>query len=54
MKDIDAQKFALRLGVVCAGSSSESPPEKLDAPIIFAPVGSLVPKALQNADKGGR
>src|SRR5678816_1275278 len=42
--DVDAQKFALKLGAVWAGNSSESPTEKLDAAIIFAPVGSLVPK----------
>lgn len=51
--DVDAQKFALKLGAVWAGNSSEPPPEKLDAAIIFAPVGSLVPTALQSVDKGG-
>jgi len=51
--DKDAQQFALQLGAKWAGDSSEPAPEKLDAAIIFAPVGSLVPKALQNVDKGG-
>jgi propanol-preferring alcohol dehydrogenase len=51
--DKDAQQFALKLGAVWAGDSSQTPPEKLDAAIIFAPVGSLVPKALQDVDKGG-
>jgi len=48
-----AQMFALQLGAGWAGGSSQSPPEKLDAAIIFAPVGGLVPKALQDVDKGG-
>ena len=52
-RDIDAQQFALQLGAAWAGGSSEIPPEKLDAAIIFAPVGSLVPKALRDLDKGG-
>ena len=51
--DKDAQNFALKLGAVWVGNSSQPPPEKLDAAIIFAPVGSLVPKALQDVDKGG-
>lgn len=51
--DADAQAFALRLGATWAGDSSQTPPEKLDAAIIFAPVGSLVPKALLDVDKGG-
>jgi propanol-preferring alcohol dehydrogenase len=51
--DIGAQAFALSLGAAWAGDSSNSPPEKLDAAIIFAPVGSLVPKALSDLDKGG-
>lgn len=51
--DKDMQQFALQLGAVWAGNSSQPPPEKLDAAIIFAPVGSLVPKALQDVDKGG-
>jgi propanol-preferring alcohol dehydrogenase len=51
--DKDAQRFALNLGAVWAGDSDQSPPEKLDAAIIFAPVGNLVPQALINLDKGG-
>jgi propanol-preferring alcohol dehydrogenase len=51
--DNDAQKFALQLGAVWAGNSHEPSPKKLDGAIIFAPVGSLVPKALQDVDKGG-
>jgi propanol-preferring alcohol dehydrogenase len=51
--DNEAQQFALRLGAVWAGDSSEVPPEKPDAAIIFAPVGSLVPKALTDIGKGG-
>ena len=52
--DVAAQDFARSLGAVWAGSSEERPPEKLDAAIIFAPVGSLVPAALQAVRKGGR
>lgn len=51
--DINAQQFALRLGAVWAGDSSKPAPITLDAAIIFASVGSLVPKALQDVDKGG-
>ena len=51
--DKEAQSFALKLGAVWAGNSSQSPPEKLDAAIIFAPVGNLVPKALAELEKGG-
>lgn len=51
--DKDARQFALQLGACWAGNASETPPEKLDAAIIFAPVGSLVPKALQDVDKAG-
>jgi propanol-preferring alcohol dehydrogenase len=51
--DTTAQQFALRLGAVWAGDSSQAAPGKLDAAIIFAPVGTLVPKALQDIDKGG-
>jgi propanol-preferring alcohol dehydrogenase len=51
--DKQAQQFAVSLGAVWAGDSSKPSPVKLDAAIIFAPVGSLVPKALQNVDKGG-
>lgn len=52
--DVNAQQFALQLGAVWAGNSSKPSPVKLDAAIIFAPVGSLVPKALQDVDKGGQ
>ena len=48
-----AQEFARRLGAVWAGSSDELPPEELDAAIIFAPVGALVPAALRAMAKGG-
>ena len=51
--DIEGQDFARKLGAVWAGSSEETPPEQLDAAIIFAPVGSLVPKALKDVCKGG-
>jgi propanol-preferring alcohol dehydrogenase len=51
--DVDAQAFARSLGVVWAGASDEKPPELLDAAIIFAPVGALVPLALQALRKGG-
>lgn len=52
--DRQAQQFARRLGAVWAGDSSEMPPEFLDAAIIFAPVGSLLPAALRATAKGGR
>jgi propanol-preferring alcohol dehydrogenase len=50
--DEAAQHFAKRLGAVWAGASSQVVPKKLDAAIIFAPAGELVPKALQDIDKG--
>ena len=49
-----AQAFARSLGAVWAGGSDETPPEPLDAAIIFAPVGALVPAALRAVKKGGR
>jgi propanol-preferring alcohol dehydrogenase len=52
--DTAAQKLARSLGAVWAGSSDEMPPEPLDAAIIFAPVGALVPLALKAVRKGGR
>jgi propanol-preferring alcohol dehydrogenase len=52
--DDSAQAFARSLGAVWAGGSDEIPPEQLDAAIIFATVGDLVPKALQAVRKGGR
>src|SRR6266849_1412328 len=51
--DRAAQNFALQLGAVWAGGSDQRPPEDLDAAIIFAPVGSLVPAALAAVRKGG-
>jgi propanol-preferring alcohol dehydrogenase len=48
------QEFAKRLGATWAGGSDELPPEPLDAAIIFAPSGPLVPRALKAVDKGGR
>lgn len=51
--DENARQFALSLGAVWAGDSEELPPEPLDAAIIFAPVGSLVPAALRATVKGG-
>jgi propanol-preferring alcohol dehydrogenase len=51
--DTTAQAFARRLGCVWAGSSEEQPPTELDAAIIFAPVGSLLPAALACVRKGG-
>ena len=51
--DTQAQQFARELGAVWAGDSNQSPPEPLDAAIIFAPAGPLVPAALQAVAKGG-
>jgi propanol-preferring alcohol dehydrogenase len=51
--DSEAQAFGKSLGAVWAGDSETLPPEKLDAAIIFAPVGPLVPLALQAVAKGG-
>lgn len=51
--DRAAQQFALELGAIWAGSSEENPPVPLDAAIIFAPVGDLVPSALKAVRKGG-
>jgi propanol-preferring alcohol dehydrogenase len=52
--DAAAQDFARALGCHWAGSSDESPPELLDAAIIFAAAGELVPRALREVRKGGR
>lgn len=52
--DEKAKKFALSLGCAWAGGSDEPPPRELDAAIIFAPVGDLVPLALKAVRKGGR
>jgi propanol-preferring alcohol dehydrogenase len=51
--DEEAKEFARELGVEWAGSSEEAPPEELDAAIIFAPVGALVPAALRAVARGG-
>jgi propanol-preferring alcohol dehydrogenase len=51
--DEAAKEFALGLGAVWAGGSSELPPVKLDAAIIFAPAGELVPQALRALKEGG-
>ena len=52
--DTAAQAFALGLGAVWAGASEDLPPEPLDAAILYAPVGELVPLALRAVKKGGR
>jgi propanol-preferring alcohol dehydrogenase len=52
--DESGQAFATRLGAVWAGGSGDAPPVALDAAIIFAPVGDLVPAALQAVEPGGR
>jgi len=51
--DLAAQQFAKSLGAVWAGDSNAPPPEELDAAIIFAPAGELVPRALKAVAKGG-
>jgi alcohol dehydrogenase, propanol-preferring len=51
--DQEAQKFALELGAAWAGGSDQSPPVALDAAILFAPIGALVPQALRAVVKGG-
>ena len=51
--DSEAQVFARRLGAVWAGASNETPPVPLDAALIFAPAGELIPAALRAVDKGG-
>lgn len=51
--DRAAQDFALKLGADWAGGSDEAPPEALDAALIFAPVGALVPQALAAVARGG-
>ncbi len=52
--DFQGQEFARKCGAHWAGDSDEAPPEPLDAAIIFAPVGTLVPQALKAVKKGGR
>jgi len=51
--DREGQAFAMRCGATWAGGSGETPPEPLDAAIIFAPVGALLPQALRCVRKGG-
>jgi propanol-preferring alcohol dehydrogenase len=52
--DLQGQRFARELGAEWAGGSDEPPPEPLEAAILFAPVGDLVPAALRATDKDGR
>jgi len=52
-RSADAQRLALELGAVFAGGAEEAPPELLDAAILFAPAGGLVPVALRALDRGG-
>jgi propanol-preferring alcohol dehydrogenase len=52
--DVAGQAFARSLGAAWAGAGDETPPEPLDAAIIFAPVGTLVAAALRATRKGGR
>lgn len=51
--DTDSQAFARSLGAVWAGGSDDTPPQPLDAALIFAPAGALVPAALRHVDAGG-
>ena len=51
--DAEAQAFARRLGAEWAGGSDEAPPEALDAALLFAPVGELIPAALSHVRPGG-
>jgi alcohol dehydrogenase, propanol-preferring len=51
--DSAGQRFALGLGAAWAGASTDTPPEPLDAALLFAPVGALVPAALRAVAKGG-
>ena len=52
--DVEAQRLAISLGADWAGGSEALPPVRLDAAIIYAPVGALVPLALRAVRKGGR
>lgn len=52
--DLQSQQFARSVGATWAGATDESPPEPLDAAIVFAPVGALVPDALRATRKGAR
>jgi propanol-preferring alcohol dehydrogenase len=51
--DTEGQQFARALGAVWAGASDQAPPEELDAALLFAPIGPLVPLALRAVAKGG-
>jgi propanol-preferring alcohol dehydrogenase len=51
--DTEGQAFAREMGAVWAGGTDEAPPEELDAAIVFAPAGELVPLALRSVRKGG-
>ena len=51
--DVESQQFAKSLGAAWSGSSEETPPAPLDAALIFAPAGPLVPAALKHLHKGG-
>ncbi len=51
--DWKSQRFAMQLGAIWAGGSDQSPPAMLDAALLFAPVGALVPLALGHLEKGG-
>ena len=51
--DAEGQQFARELGAAWAGDSNAAPPEPLDAAILFAPVGALIPEALRHTAKGG-
>jgi propanol-preferring alcohol dehydrogenase len=51
--DADGQRFARELGADWAGDSNAAPPHEMDAAILFAPVGALIPQALRHTAKGG-
>ena len=51
--DVDGQQFARQLGATWAGDADSAPPQEMDAAILFAPVGDLVPQALRHIVKGG-
>jgi len=51
--DLAGQRFAKELGATWAGDSTAAPPDEMDAAILFAPVGALVPEALRHTAKGG-
>lgn len=51
--DLEGQQFARELGAEWAGDSSQAPPQRMDAALLFAPVGALVPESLRHVVKGG-